>query len=300
MSISAAHAVMTAPGALFEMENLLIRGLPTRLWKNAPPTLRAVVELGRAHGEAIFLIHEDERISFEAFFRAVGIRARDLRANGVEKGDRVTLTMRNLPEWPVPFYAAAALRAIVTPLNAWGTGPELEYGLLDSGSKVLFVGSERLARLGEHLPRCPDLEHVYVAGQEEAVADPRIVRLESVIGSPEALADLPVTPLRDAEIAPEDDATIFYTSGTTGKPKGAIASQRNVSSNTMAAACVGARAFLRRGETPPAPRASAPRRAILLSAPFFHATCCMAILNPGLMAGAKLAMMRRWDPGRAF
>ena len=85
-----------------------------------------MVQLGRAHGEATFLVHEDERVTFEAFFRAVAALAGDLRVNGVEKGDRVAVAMRNMPEWPVAFYAAAALGAIVTPLNAWvdwpGTG----------------------------------------------------------------------------------------------------------------------------------------------------------------------------------
>jgi long-chain acyl-CoA synthetase len=300
MSIAAAHALLTAPGAPFEMEDLVIRGIPTRAWRNAPPTLRAVVQAGLAHGGAIFLVHEDERVTFDAFFRAVAALAADLRAQGVEKGDRVALAMRNLPEWPVAFYAAAALGAIVTPLNAWWTGPELEYGLVDSGVKVLIVDAERLARLGEHLPRCRDLRRVYVAREHDEIAHPHIVRLESVIGPPEAWSALPDEPLPDAAVAPDDDATIFYTSGTTGKPKGAIGSQRNINSNIMASACVAARAFLRRGKTPPAPDPSAPQRATLLSVPFFHATGCMAILNPSLIAGAKLVMMRRWDPLRAF
>jgi long-chain acyl-CoA synthetase len=300
MSIASAHALLTAPGAPFEMETTLIRGVPIRTWKNGPPTLRSVVEMGRAHGDAIFLVHEHERVTFEAFFRAVAALAIDLRANGVAKGDRVALAMRNLPEWPVAFYAAASLGAIVTPLNAWWTGPELEYGLVDSGAKCLVVDAERLARLGEHLPHCPQLSRVYVTREEDEIAHPRLARLESVIGPPEVWADLPDRSLPDADIAPDDDATIFYTSGTTGKPKGAVASQRNVNSNIMASACVAARAFLRRGEQPPAPDPSAPQRATLLSVPFFHATGCMAILNPSLMAGAKLAMMRKWDPIGAF
>lgn len=131
MSIAQAHALLTAPGAPFEMEEVVIRGVKTRTWKNAPASLRAVVELGRAHGENVFLVHEDERVNFEAFFRAVSALAWELQGQGVEKGDRVAIIMRNLPEWPVAFYAAAVLGAIVTPLNAWWTGPELEYGLID-------------------------------------------------------------------------------------------------------------------------------------------------------------------------
>ena len=157
MSIAEANRIITAPGMPCEMEELVIRGVPTRVWKNAPPSLRAVVEASRAHGEKIFLVHEDERVSFEAFHRAVAVFAHELADAGVAKGDRVAIIMRNLPEWPVAFYAAAALGAIVTPLNAWWTGPELEYGLADSGTKVAIVDAERLERIAEHLPNCPDL-----------------------------------------------------------------------------------------------------------------------------------------------
>ena len=300
MSIAAAHALLTAPGAPFEMETVTIRGVPTRSWKNAPPSLRAVVETGRAHGQRIFLVHDDERVSFEAFFRAVSAFAHELRGQGVVKGDRVAIVMRNLPEWPVAFYAAASLGAIVTPLNAWWTGPELEYGLTDSGAKIVIVDAERLERLAEHLCNCPDLKRVYASRLVEEVADPRVVKLEGVIGEPAAWSALPDRPLPAEEIFPDDDATIFYTSGTAGKPKGALATQRNINSNIMAGACASARSFLRRGETPPAPDPDGPQRATLLSVPFFHATGCFAILNPSLLGGAKLAMMRRWDPVKAF
>ncbi|HEX7758141.1 MAG TPA: class I adenylate-forming enzyme family protein [Caulobacteraceae bacterium] len=300
MSIARAHALLTAPGTPFEMEEKEIRGVTFRVWKNAPPSLRSVVEAGRAHGDKIFLVHEDERVSYEAFYRAVSTLARQLLAEGVGKGDRVAVIMRNVPEWPVAFYAAAAIGAIITPLNAWWTGPELEYGLTDSGAKVALVDAERLQRLAEHLHNCPDLKRVFVSREIEEVADPRVIKLESVIGGPSTWASLPDQALPPAEIQPDDDATIFYTSGTTGKPKGALATQRNVNSNIMAAGAQAARAFLRRGETPPAPDPDAPQRSTLLSVPFFHATGCIAILNPSLIGGAKLVMMRKWDPIRAF
>jgi long-chain acyl-CoA synthetase len=300
MSIAQAHALLTQAGSPFEMETLVIRGIETRVWKNAPPTLRAVAQAGRAFGERIFLVHEDERVSFEAFFRAVAVLARALQDEGVVKGDRVAIVMRNLPEWPVAFYAAASIGAVVTPLNAWWTGPELEYGLIDSGSKVAIVDTERFERIREHLGACGDLRRVLVSRGDEPHAIPHVTSLESVIGPPETWAGLADVGLPDVEIAPDDDATIFYTSGTTGRPKGALATQRNINSNIMAAGCAGARAFLRRGEMPPAPNPDAPQRAALLSVPFFHATGCFAVLNPTLATGGKLAMMRRWDPVRAF
>ncbi len=300
MSIAQAHAIITAPGSPAEMEELVIRGVKTRVWKNAPPSLRAVVQAGRAFGEAIFLVHEDERVSFDAFHRAVSVFANELTAQGVAKGDRVAIIMRNIPEWPVAFYAAASIGAIVTPLNAWWTGPELEYGLVDSGSKVAIVDAERLGRINEHLENCPDLKRIYVAREDDEIANPMIARLEDVIGEPNDWGVLTDQPLPDVDIQPDDDATIFYTSGTTGKPKGALATQRNVNSNIIAGMVGGIRPFLRRGEAPPAPDPDAPQRSSLLSVPFFHATGCFAVLNPTLASGGKIVMMRRWDPVRAF
>jgi long-chain acyl-CoA synthetase len=295
MSIAEAHALLTAPGQPFEMEEMVIRGVTMRVWKNAPPTLRDVMLLGRAHGEKDFLVYEDERATFEAFSRACLTFAQDLVANGVVKGDRVAIVMRNFPEWPVAFFGATIAGAIVTPLNAWWTGPELEYGLTDSGSKILIVDAERMERLREHLPNCPDLKRIYVSRQSEESAHPMVHRLEDVIGATNSWKDLPDLALPEVEITPEDDATIFYTSGTTGKPKGALGTHRNIVSNIMASAISGARTYLRRGETPPVADPSAPQKCTLLSVPFFHATGCFAVLSPSLFAGAKLVLMRKWE-----
>jgi long-chain acyl-CoA synthetase len=301
LSIAEAHARLTAPGMPFEMETLTIRGIPTRVWKNAPPTLRAEVEIARPFGpERIFLVYEDERVSFEGFYRAVSAFMRELQAAGVKKGDRVALAMRNVPEWPVAFYAGVSLGAIVTPLNAWWTGSELEYGLTDSGAKVLIADAERYNRLLEHLPNCPDIERVYVSRAVDEIAHPKVMTLEGVIGAPPAYGALPDRPLPDADVQPDDPATIFYTSGTTGKPKGALASHRNITSNVMAAGIGSARAFLRRGEAPPQPNPAAPQRSVLLSVPFFHATGCFSILSPTVVSGGKIVMMYKWDVIRAF
>ncbi len=145
----------------------------------------------------------------------------------MRKGDRVAIAMRNFPEWSIAFWAAAAAGAVVVPLNAWWTGPELEYGLSDSGSVVAFVDDERHERLTEHYAALPDLRSVIVAKASTRSLRPRC-------GSRTCSATSTLAhELPEVALDPEDDATIFYTSGTTGRPKGALGTQRNICTNLM-------------------------------------------------------------------
>ena len=300
IGVAEAHARLTAPGSPFEIEEIEIRGARQRVWKRAPPTLREAFLAGRAYGQKNFLVYNDERASFESFARAALAVAAELQRLGVRKGDRVAIAMRNLPEWPVAFFGAVLIGAIATPLNAWGTGPELEYGLTDSGAKVAFVDRERLERLFEHLPNCPALSQVFVSREGEEVAHPLVSKLEDLIGETNAWGDLPDRPLPAVDLAPDDDATIFYTSGTTGKPKGALGTHRNSCTTILARPFAGAFACLRRGEAIPAPDPNAPQRSVLLSVPFFHTTGCQAILIPMLVYGSKIVTMRKWEPELAM
>jgi long-chain acyl-CoA synthetase len=301
MSVAQAHALLTAPGARFEMDEVMIRGVKTRVWKNLPPTLREVLQIGRMYGDRDFLVYEDDRATYESFYRAAVAVADELQKHGVKKGTRVAIIMRNLPEWAAAFYGAAILGAIVTPLNAWWTGPELEYGLVDSGTEVAFVDAERLERIAEHFVNCPDLKRVYVSRYPDEIPHPIVTRLEDVIGTVNDWGKLPDRPLPDVAIAPDDDATILYTSGTTGRPKGALGTHRNMNSNIFATGSSVARNFLRRGEeVPVVDPMTAPQRSSLLSVPFFHATGCFAVLNPTIVAGAKIVLMRKWEPELAM
>lgn len=300
MSIGEAHAILTAPGARFETEDLVIRGVETRVFKNAPPTTRAVFEMGRAFGpDRTFVVYEDERASYEAFARATLAIAADLTARGVKKGDRVAIVMRNLPEWVAAFHAAAMLGAVVTPLNAWWTGPELEYGLVDSGAKIAILDHERYERMGEHIAACPALEHLYVTRSPAGFAADRVSRLEDLIGATNDWANLPDRPMPDVALAADDDAAICYTSGTTGKPKGAILTHRNITTNVMSGAITQARRFLRRGETPPVPDPSVQRTSLLV-VPLFHVTGLCSNLGPLMSTGGKLVLMHKWDAEKAL
>ena len=289
-------ARLTAPGERFEMETVNIRGVPTRTWKNAPENLRALMMLARAYDSREFVIYEDERITFAAFHRAVAKLAHELRERGVRKGDRVALAMRNLPEWPVAFFATVTLGAICVPLNAWWTGHELAYGLADSGTKVLVTDEERWLRIAPHLDAMPDLAHVFVSRAGTGTLEAPAEHLEALIGTPPTWAALPDTDIPHEDIAADDDATIFYTSGTTGKPKGALGTHRNLVTNIFSSGYGAAVAVLRRGEEIPEPQP----RTMLTVIPLFHVTACSAGLMGLVAGGSKTIFMRRWEAEEAM
>ncbi len=207
MTLAEIEARMTATGQRFEVEEVSIRGVPTRVWKNAPPSLPALARHARNHGERLAMIYEDERVTYEASFRATAVLALELARSGVAKGDRVAIAMANLPEWPVAFFAITSLGAIAVPLNAWWTGPELQYGLVDSGAKVLICDGPRFHRLEPHIGSLPALEHVIVSRSAEPMGHAR--RLEDIFGPAGDWARLPEHDLPDVAIGKDDDATIF-------------------------------------------------------------------------------------------
>ena len=295
MALPAIEAILCAPGQPFEMESVQVDGIATRCWKNAPPSLAALAQIARSHGDKTFVIYEDERVSFEGWYRAAATLARALQDLGIGKGDRVALAMRNLPEWPVAFFAIVSIGAIAVPLNAWWTGGELSYGIADSGAKLLIADAQRLDRIMPHLSELPGLEMLLVSRAEGDLAAPA-KRLETLIGTPGDYASLPATDLPVAVIAPDDAATIFYTSGTTGNPKGALGSHRNMTTNIMTTAYAGVRASLRRGEAPPAPEP-----AVLLTViPLFHVTACSAAMTGIMLAGSTMVFMHKWDVQKAL
>lgn len=290
LALADAVAALTAPSMPFEMETVTIRGVPTRTWKNAPATVRVLVEAARVHGERTATILDDDRVSYGAQFKAIAALADHLHVLGVAKGDRVAFAMRNLPEWPVIFFAVTSIGAIAVPLNAWWTGAELTYGIQDSGAKLLIMDGERYARMADTIRECGGVEHIIVTRGDGPA------KLEDVIGRPADWADLPAAALPAAEIAPDDDATIFYTSGTTGAPKGALGTHRNLMTNILSGAFGAARGCLRRGEMPPAPEP----KTILTVIPLFHVTACSATLMGAQLAGHTMIFMRKWDTVQAM
>ncbi|MEU6744218.1 class I adenylate-forming enzyme family protein [Streptosporangium sandarakinum] len=278
------QARLTGPGQLFEMVDVPGHGGAVRTWKHAPAHFRALLEGSRLHGEQVFLTYEDESLTYEEHFRRAATLAHRLIAEyGVAKGDRVAIAMRNYPEWVVAFSAALAAGAVAVPLNAWWTAQELEFGVSDSGAKVVIADAERAARLAGRAPL------IVVRGEAPEGARP----FEEVLGEVAADVTLP-----EVEVSPEDPATIFYTSGTTGRPKGALGSHRNLGQSPMTVAYGMMRSLARAGKDPA--EAAGRRRVTLLTVPLFHVTGCFAVMTTTMFTGGGLVLMYRWDAGRAL
>jgi len=295
MSLDDATAMLCERGALFELETVEIDGIPTKCWKNQPPALPVLARRARQlFPDDTFLVYEGERVTYDGWCRAIAGLAIELGQLGIKKGDRVALAMRNLPEWPVTFFAVTALGAIVVPLNGWWTGAELEYGLAQSGASTLICDAERWVRIAPRLASLPELHHVFVARSADVPESPAR-SLDSVIGHVRDYGSLPDRDLPDVDIQPDDYATIFYTSGTTGFPKGALGTHRNNLNSALVAAFSGQRGMLRRGEEP----RSDPKTSLVVI-PMFHVTACHAIMMPTIYLGGTLVFIRKWDAAKAL
>ena len=301
LSLEEATTQLTAPGQLFETERASVRGREQTVWKYAPTSLRQILELSLNHASRDFLVYEGRRHTFNEHYRIAATLATTLIDVGVRKGDRVAIASRNLPEWVMAFWGSVVTGAVVVPLNAWWTTDELVYGLSDSGASVLFVDEERLERVRPRLDELTHLRTVVVLSDDPTrptrLGEPHgrvgVVAFSEFLGAVDPTATPP-----DLELDPDDDATMLYTSGTTGHPKGAVGSHRNAVTNLMNLFFSGQRSAMRLG----ADGAGAPTEQTsgLLNIPFFHATGCLAFMIPATAAGNKIVMMHHFDSKRAL
>jgi long-chain acyl-CoA synthetase len=303
----AAWKELTAEGSGFAVSEIEVRGVPIRVFPAAPPTMRSVWELAQFHGDKTYVVFEDERFTYAEIAAQVRSLAHYLRdVHGVGSGDRVAVAMRNYPEWVVSYWAVASLGAALVGMNAWWTTNEMEYGLADSRPSVLIADDERVERVLPilHTLRATAPLHL-VAVRSDRDLPEHADRWTDVVRPDEAPASLP-----DAEIDPDDDVTIFYTSGTTGNPKGAQLTHRgsvhnimNLGFMTMVAGLAEQRAIAA-GDVPapeqPADPAAATPPVFLAPTPLFHVTANNCLLQPCTLAGGTIVFMYKWDAGRAL
>jgi acyl-CoA synthetase (AMP-forming)/AMP-acid ligase II len=291
LAVDAATSAITAPGGQLGVGKASIRGVEYPVFEHAPQSLRDYLGFFLpAHGAKEFLVYDGERLTFaDVQAQATRIAAMLQHRHGIAKGDRVTIAMRNYPEWVAAFFGATMLGAIVVPMNAWWKTEELAYGLKDSGSRLAIVDEERLRR---------------IAGIEGLALPLVAVRTSRTVAQglgaetlEDALEASPPAPWFLPPIYPEDDATIMYTSGSTGAPKGAVATHRSV--------VAGALNYLVQGlamlQLAQATGTVLPdQQVMLLNVPLFHITGSVPVLLVSVAIGRKLVIMHRWDAGEAL
>jgi long-chain acyl-CoA synthetase len=216
------------------------------------------------------IICEGESLAYAELQRQVDATAHGLVALGVGRGDRVLLFLPNIPEFAVTFLAIEKVGAIAVSANVMLTSEELQYLIQDSGARVLFTASA----LSQSWGRLPDrLPVVVCEGEEFGVPSLR------QIAAPDA------GPFRSWQMRAEDPAAILYTSGTTGKQKGATLSHANLVSNSFAGVHT-------QGITPD--------DRLLLFLPLFHVFGQNAIMNTAFAAAATIVLQRRYDPAETL
>lgn len=288
---------------MFELASVELNGIDTRVWKHAPANLRQVFDLSLTHADRDFLVLEDRRVTFDQHYRAASTLAHRLLEGGLAKGDRVAIAARNSPDWVIAFWGSVVAGALSVPLNAWWTTDELIYGLNDSSASVLFVDEERLERVRPRLDELDFLTTVVVFSAESTrparlgAGHPRV----RIADFTEYLSEVrPDAVPPEVDFAPEDLVTMFYTSGTTGHPKGALGTHRNAATNLMNLFFRSRVTALRAAALDPSYQEASTPNASLLSVPLFHATGCLVTMLSSTIAGSKIVMMHHFDARRAL
>lgn len=283
-------AQLTGPGGPFEIVVEDVCGVPTQVFAQRMRSLRELVALSALRPEVDFVVQGERRLTFGEHDAQVRRVATTLQALGVERGDRVAILSANSPEWVVSFWACAVIGAVSVPLNAWWKAEELEFGLVDSGAKVLIADERRVELLRPRLTEIRELEHVFSTG---ATGDRPVRPFSDLLGTDPGL--LPETPIEE-----DDLLAIMYTSGTTGQPKGATITHRQTIANLQNIMLFGIAAAMR--GTPLPETSSKLQGASLLVVPLFHVTGCLATMVTTYATGGKLVLMPpgRFDPDRAM
>jgi acyl-CoA synthetase (AMP-forming)/AMP-acid ligase II len=274
---------LIGPGAPFEVEAVVVDGIPLRDFVRAPRTIVDIFDVGAAHEALVNVVYEGERLTFAEVRRQARSLARELHTTfGVGAGDRVAIAMRNLPEFVVAFWGAALAGAVIVPLNSWWAGNELTYALRDAGAAVMFADEERVDR-------------VSADGRPDGLAVVGVRAAGGDVAFGELTAGAPVDDAAVARLGRDDPVTLLYTSGTTGRPKGALGTNRAHIANLWNMAFASAREAIIAGREP----APVQQPASLAAAPLFHIGGVGMIIGSPLR-GTKLVLMRKWDVGEGL
>jgi long-chain acyl-CoA synthetase len=271
---------LTGPGQLFEVEEAVVLGLSMRVYKNRPRNLRDLLAIGMSHGDLEYLVQGEVRHTFlEAITRALSVAGALHDRFGIQSGDRVAVVGANTPDWVIAYWAVIAAQGVVVPFNAWWKAAELQFGIEDSGTSLVLCDARRAAAVVEAgFP----VDRIVVWGQGDRPEG--VTAFESLAAGEPAALDF-------AETRGEDEtAGLFYTSGTTGRPKGSANTHHNIITNLMNFGVLNKAQAIAAGEPPSGEKAT-----YLCIIPLFHATANFTYMVPFMFAGHKLVFL---PPGK--
>ncbi|WP_457031963.1 class I adenylate-forming enzyme family protein [Kitasatospora sp. P5_F3] len=265
--VTRVQAALRAPGMPFEVESTP----EGPRYLRAPRTLRELLDATLTHGDRPFLIADSGRYTFaEHHGAAASLATHCLGAYGLRRGDRVAIAMHNLPEWQIAFWACQLAGLVAVPLNAWWTAEELAYALDDCTPGLVIADPERAERVAPWATRhgVPVLTDLTGLPRDGAAPEPRV--------------------------EPTDLATLLYTSGTTGRPKGVEATHAAWCAAATAPRFFAATSVLCAGGDLAAVRP----HTVLMTFPFFH-VAAFTTMFPLMASGGSAVLMRRWDAEEA-
>lgn len=281
--MDAAIASLTADGAPFALSEAVIDGASYRVFATAPENMGAYFRFMLKHADKTCVVYREERYTFaETYAQSAALAQAFIEDYGVRPGDRVAILSRNNPQWMMAFVAALSIGAVAVPMNAWWTTEELDYGLRDSGARLVVADGQRLERLA---PLQDPLKLQLIAIDDcsglPMAAQPFATLVAARLGCP----------MPEVSVAPDDPATIMYTSGSTGHPKGALSSHRGILSALYSWMLTGLCAKQLAPDTEPAKFPAAG----LLTIPLFHCTGSHTAFMLSVIVGRKLVIMHKWD-----
>jgi len=272
LSLEDAEARLLAPGSAFETVDDIVLGERMRVFKKRHRSLREMLALSAPFGDKEYVYFDDgRRLTFAQHLDVVGSVAAALRERyGIEPGDRVAILGANSLEWLLTFWATISLDAIAVAMNGWWQDDEIRYGLDLTKPKLLVADEKRLAR---------------VHGGAESLGVTTVVMERDFA---ELWHHRLGAPLPDVPIDEDDPAAILFTSGTTGRPKGAVSTHRNLIAFTQMSFFSGARNALMHPPAVPPPSVS------VCSSPMFHVSGLQSAIIAGVASGSKFV----WTTGR--
>ncbi len=288
----AARESVLKAGSDFEVGCVEVGGISLLGYVHAPQSMRELWLKSIDHGDAEYIVYGDERLSYKDAAAQVAGFANWMKLQGIGKGDRVAIAMRNNPEWILAHWAVNSIGAVVVGLNAWWVDKEMAYALHDSQPKLLVGDGQRLNIFAGIHDQFPDMKLVSV--RDPAGSLPCTSWGQAIATGGE---------LPETTIDTDSESCIFYTSGTTGQPKGALLTHRGCVANVMNVMATGfidaIQSALQSGESLEAAK-DTPEFTVLLSTPLFHASATNCVVQPSSVTGGRIVIMHKWDPVEAM